>query len=39
MKNSNIAIEIERLISFAIKNKMIEKIDDIQVRNALLDLL
>jgi UDPglucose--hexose-1-phosphate uridylyltransferase len=38
MKKINAAYEIERLLQFAMKHKMIEKLDVIASRNALLDL-
>ena len=39
MKNTETAMEIERLLQFALKHKLIEKLDIIPTRNALLDLL
>lgn len=39
MREINISMEIERLLQFAIKNKIIEEMDIIPSRNALLDLL
>ena len=39
MKNTEIAKQIERLLQFALKHKLIEKLDIIPSRNALLDLL
>lgn len=39
MNKINTAFEVERLLQFALKHKMIEKLDIIPSRNALLDLL
>lgn len=39
MSEINISMEIERLLQFALKNKIIEEMDIIPSRNALLDLL
>ena len=39
MKNTETALGIERLLQFALKHKLIEKLDIIPTRNALLDLL
>lgn len=39
MKEINISLEIDRLLQFALKHKMIEKMDIIPSRNFLIDLL
>lgn len=39
MEDINASFEIERLLQFGIKHKMLEYMDDIPARNALLDLL
>lgn len=39
MTNKNILLNIERLLQFAVKHSMLEKLDIIPARNALLDLL
>lgn len=39
MEKINISFEIDRLLQFALKHKMIEKVDIIPSRNALIDLL